>query len=136
MGLYNFQQRFVPFILRGAKTHTIRAMRKHPDRPGNILHLYAGLRTKKAKLLMRVECVKVEDIDILESMAGTSDPMYTMVRINGCDLGADEKAQLAWRDGFHDFEDMMNFWDGRLPFRGHIIHWHYEKTKTQGSERL
>lgn len=50
MGLYNFQKRFVPFILSGAKTHTIRALRAHPDKPGDTLHLYTGLRQKGAKL--------------------------------------------------------------------------------------
>lgn len=55
MGLYNFQSRFVPFIIAGKKTHTIRAIRVHPDKPGNTLYLYTGLRTKKAKLLMCVD---------------------------------------------------------------------------------
>lgn len=64
MGLYNFQARFVPFILAGAKTHTIRAVRANPDKPGNTLHLYTGLRHKGARLLMRVPCVKVEEIEI------------------------------------------------------------------------
>jgi uncharacterized protein YqfB (UPF0267 family) len=38
MGLYNFQSRFVPKILAGEKTHTIRAVRANPDKPGNVLH--------------------------------------------------------------------------------------------------
>jgi hypothetical protein len=48
-------------------------------------------------------------------------------------LDADERNSLAWRDGFrsrgHDeaFAEMMEFWAGRLPFRGHIIHWRYTK---------
>ena len=49
MGLYNFRERFAPFILSGKKTHTIRAVRIHPDKPGNILYLYTGLRTKKGQ---------------------------------------------------------------------------------------
>jgi hypothetical protein len=40
MGLYNFQPRFVPFILSGEKTHVIRSVRKHPDKPGDTLYLY------------------------------------------------------------------------------------------------
>ena len=121
MGLYNFQARFVPFILSGRKTHTIRAVRAHPDKPGNTLHLYTGLRTKKARLLMRVPCVKVEEIAI------TSDAIFStgtvFIEIDGVILSPDEKEQLARRDGFKDFEEMLAFWNGRLPFLGHIIHW-------------
>jgi uncharacterized protein YqfB (UPF0267 family) len=43
MGLYNFQPRFVPFILSGEKTRTIRSVRKNPDKPGDMLYLYRGL---------------------------------------------------------------------------------------------
>jgi hypothetical protein len=114
MGLYNFQKRFAPFILSGRKSHTIRAIRANPDKPGNTLHLYTGLRCKTTRLLMRVPCTKVEEILI-------SDPRA--VSIDGVALDLSEREQLARRDGFKDFADMMQFWAGRLPFRGHIIHW-------------
>src|ERR1700679_3593720 len=64
MWLYNFQARFVPKILSREQAHTIRAVRANPDQPGNTLHLYTGLRHKGAKLLMRVPCVKLEEISI------------------------------------------------------------------------
>lgn len=114
MGLYNFQKRFVPMILDGSKTHTIRAQRAHPDKPGNVLHLYTGLRQKGARLLMRVRCTKVEEIQIYASCH---------ISIDGQMLDFSERTQLAQRDGFKDFADMMFFWAGRLPFRGHILHW-------------
>lgn len=123
MGLYNFQKRFVPFILSGEKKHTIRARRANPDKPGNTLHLYTGLRTKKAKLLKRVECTRVESIRI--DRAGGFWPQYT-VRIDGTMLDRDECEQLARRDGFSTFREMMIFWqtpENRLPFEGQIIHW-------------
>lgn len=116
MGLYNFQKRFVPKILSGDKTHTIRAERANPDKPGNTLHLYSGLRTKKATLLMRVPCVRVEPIVI-------TDTRLPRVIIGEHLLDTDEEDAFARRDGFEDFADMMNFWNGRLPFRGHVIHW-------------
>jgi hypothetical protein len=118
MGLYNFQRRFVPKIRSGEKMHTIRAVRAHPDKPGNTLHLYTGLRTKKAKLLMRVPCVKVEEITIWNLRR-----IGVMVEIDGELLRSDEKEALAQRDGFANFEEMIEFWSGRLPFSGHIIHW-------------
>jgi hypothetical protein len=120
MGLYNFQARFVPFIVDGRKTHTIRAKRANPDEPGDTLHLYTGLRTKKAKLLMRVPCAKVEPISIYKDHLGV-----TCIRVGSEQLRSDEKEFLAQRDGFKDFSDMMRFWDGRLPFDGQIIHWKF-----------
>lgn len=117
MGLYNFQKRFVPMILTGEKTHTIRSIRAHPDKPGNTLHLYTGLRQKGAQLLMRVPCVKVEDI-VIDS--------WGIIFIDGIELSCTEREALAVRDGFKDFAEMMHFWmfpKNRIPFRGHILHW-------------
>lgn len=134
MGLYNFKPQFVPMILDGTKTHTIRAPRKgSQDVPGNTMHLYTGLRTKKAKPLGRFECVKVEEIRI--------SPMGMSVWINGMALCSDERDLLAWRDGFRHpwdvtaightyagcFDLMMKFWDGQLPFNGHIFHWRFDE---------
>jgi hypothetical protein len=121
MGIYNFQQRFVPMIMAGRKTHTIRARRANPDKPGNTLHLYTGLRRPGAALLMRVPCTAVEEIEI-----GITPGNGRVVRINGVALDHTESDALAKRDGFKDFSDMMAFWDGRLPFKGQIIHWRFD----------
>jgi len=123
MGLYNFKQMFEAPILAGEKTHTIRAIRKYPSKPGDTLHLYTGLRTKNAKLLMRVECVKVEEISIGNGFGSGS------VFIDENELSGDEREQLARRDGFSSFHEMLKFWQtpkNRLPFFGHIIHWRYD----------
>lgn len=122
MGLYNFKSQFVPKILAGEKTHTIRAVRANPDKPGNTLHLYTGLRHKGAQLLMRAQCTKVELIEILPETLTRA----AAIRIDGITLFNDEREQLASRDGFQNFNEMMKFWDGRLPFTGHIIHWRYQ----------
>lgn len=119
MGLYNFQPRFAEAVISGSKTHTIRGRRATPDKPGNLLYLYTGLRKKGAKLLLRSRCTKIEQINISDG-AG-----FVEVRINGVVLWMDECEQLAKRDGFASFADMMAFWKGRLPFDGHIIHWKF-----------
>ena len=113
MGLYNFMPRFVDPILRGEKTHTIRARRRYPDRPGSTMHLYTGLRQKGARLLMRRLCVKVQDIEI--TVGG--------VTLDGVRLDADEREALARSDGFASWGEMLWFWDGRLPFKGNVFHW-------------
>lgn len=143
MGLYNFQPRFAPFVLSGAKQHTIRAERAHPDKPGDICHLYTGLRTKRAKLLGRFPCVKVENIsiittadrDLVEAFAVAMQvPKHMiagpMVFVDKVQLHFSECEALARKDGFDGFNEMMKFWSepkSRLPFHGHIIHWRWHK---------
>lgn len=131
MGLYNFKERFAPFILDGSKTHTIRGKRKHPDRPGNTLHLFTGLRTRNARLLMRQPCVAVHEITIEVIETNLLD--VWRITIDGDELAPDEMQALAWSDGFREngrelaLRTMMAFWKGRLPFLGHIIHWQRAK---------
>lgn len=127
MGLYNFHARFVPFILDGRKTHTIRGTRAFQDVVGSTMHLYTGLRTKRAKLLMRAPCVRVEDIEFETEKRGLD--RIVRVYINGQELTLDEREGLARRDGFPNFAEMMKFWKGRLPFTGHIIHWRFHQEK-------
>lgn len=114
MGLYNFQKRFVPMIEAGTKTHTIRATRRHADRPGRTLHLYTGLRQPGARLLKRVICTAVQSIVITARQN---------VMIDGERLSDNQCERLARNDGFASFKDMMQFWDGRRPFKGQVIHW-------------
>jgi hypothetical protein len=114
MGLYNFQPRFVDPILAGTKRHTIRAPRRHPDRPGSTLHLYTGLRRKGARLLKRVECTAVAEIAITE---------WGTIRVDGRCITEEEAEELARRDGFADLAEMLEHWRGRLPFVGHMIFW-------------
>lgn len=119
MGIYNFRKQFTAKILSGEKQHTIRRIRAVPDKPGSTLHLYTGLRRKGAELLMRVPCARVETIEI--DVCG-HDPF---VAIGGVELDAPERESLARADGFPDFATMLEFWTGRLPFEGHIIHWRF-----------
>lgn len=116
MALYNFQKRFEAKILSGEKRHTIRATRKRMTKPGEIVHLYTGLRQKGARLLMRARCTKVERINI--DVDGS-------IAIDGIYLTPDEEDSLARADGFRDFLEFSEFWDGRRPFSGDIIHWQF-----------
>jgi len=124
MGLYNFKKQFAKFVLSGAKRHTIRAHRRYPDKPGDLMHLYTGLRTKAARLLMRAPCVKVEEIEIV-SGCSADDRCNCDIRIlvDGVELDANERRALARKDGFKNLGAMQKFWKGRLPFAGQVIHW-------------
>jgi hypothetical protein len=126
VGLYNFKERFAGPILDGSKTHTIRPKRKNADRPGKTCHLFTGLRTRNAALLLRAPCIRVQEILITQDRC---------VVLDGAELDEDEKNSFAFRDGFRAFgvdrafEEMMRFWESihRLPFEGHVVHWDYSK---------
>lgn len=122
--LLGFKRRFAPFVVDGSKTHTIRATRKNLPKVGEMCHCYVDPRQKTMRLLGRWPCVKVQQISI---------SIYGLVIIDGESLDVDESNVLAWRDGFRSrqpdeaFDEMMEFWQGRLPFRGHVIHWKWRK---------
>lgn len=141
MGLLNFEERFVPLIEADEKRHTIRAKRKYPLKVGDVCHLYTGLRHKGARLLKRRRCVKVQEITI-ERVSEPDEFEVYGIKIDGEWLNFDEINSLAWRDGFRPrsrdeaFTEMLQFWEGRLPFTGDIIHWEsdaaYKKRNSAG----
>ena len=137
--LLGFKRQFAPYVLDGTKTHTIRAIRKHPPRVGEICHCYTGLRTMACKLLGRWPCVKVEEIR-LEFW-----PAYMRIHVGGESLTPDEAQALAWRDGFREKDAlaaMHGFWwkvhkmnePGQV-FDGHLIHWKVERMKKRHAKR-
>lgn len=152
MGLYNFQERFAPRIRQwdadpehpDAKAHTIRAPRKggREDRPGDTMYLYTGLRRKgAARIIEPPICAKVESVvffpsdfkvevwigpflsDVLEDSEKQREVIEDPMSFDLVELDAAEREQLAHRDGFESFAEMMAFWDGKLPWYGHIFHW-------------
>jgi hypothetical protein len=118
MPLLNFKPQFVEPIRSGRKCHTIRARRLIPIKPGDNLYLYVGLRHKGAERILPepVKCSRVESIAIDATTTG-------MVTLGGVPLTYDERELLAVADGFRNWDEMLEFWEGRLPFVGQIIHW-------------
>lgn len=125
MPALNFKKQFEPHIRSKRKKHTIRAKRERPIKVGDKLYLYTGMRTKSCQKITEAECVKVEDIQIApyRTPLGPSAIERFGIFVDGIPLNEDECEALAYRDGFRDFKTMMLFWDGRLPFKGDIIHW-------------
>ena len=114
------------------------------------MYLYTGLRTiAAARIIEPVVCAKVESIiirerdanlrahvcvepelwvgtfleHILDDEKAQSDVIADPESFGMGKLDAIEERALAHRDGFNSFAAMMTFWDGRLPFYGHIFHW-------------
>jgi hypothetical protein len=123
----NFKIEFEPAIMADLKRHTIRAERKDGRRPkpGEVLSLYVGMRTRQCRLLKRRRCAKVQDIRIFDTGEGC-----LFIAIEGVFLSESEKQQLARSDGFKDLDAMFSFWLkthsdplGQIDFNGAMIHW-------------
>lgn len=128
--ILGFKDRFVPYVEEGSKTHTIRAGERWAA--GMRADLFARPRQKGMRLLFRAPVTRVEVIEIRE----LDKYERIWMAIEGVPLASWECENLAWRDGFRldverptrgCFELMMRFWDGRLPFKGQIIHWDYAR---------
>lgn len=147
-----------------AKAHTIRGPRKggREDKPGDTMYLYTGLRQKPingVKVAERIVdppiCAKRESVVIAEYGPGRFKDVYvgpfladvlddtkTQRRVIASPgafglvlLPPDERLALSRRDGFESFAEMMKFWNGRLPFYGHIFHWRKPEKKPYDARR-
>lgn len=123
MVAYSFQKRFAPPILAGAKRQTIRGERLRHARPGEVLQLYTGMRTKYCRLIGTALCHLESSISI-QFAASQVDYDFgrgvTTVYPGGLDA-------FAQGDGFADWEDMRAFWAKHHPglevFTGRLIRW-------------
>jgi hypothetical protein len=119
MPAYSFKVQFVKLIEEGAKVHTIRRMRKNPTKPGQLLWLYTGMRTKKCRLIMDAVCTSVVPVKIY--------PKLGRVVLNGRMLSLDETLRLAVRDGFSNHMEFFEFFKLYPPevleFELEMIYW-------------
>lgn len=132
--LLGFARRFVPFVEDGSKTHTIRAMRRHAPRVGELCHCYANPRQKSMRLIGRFPCVRVQEIQITETPPlGLLRPAL-VISIDGEHLSFAEASEFAYRDGFRTggrnaaLSEMLAHWRSlhgapHFPLHGHLIHW-------------
>lgn len=124
MVAYSFQERFVLLIREGYKRQTVRGHRSRHVRPGEILQLYQGMRTKAcAKIIADPVCTHVAPIEII--LRGRLIERIVIDRpvlLSTPDLDA-----FAIEDGFESREDMSAFWvrnhPGVTEFAGVLIEW-------------
>ena len=102
----------------GAKTQTIRKVRKYPIKVGDTLYLNTGMRTKQFRRLRETECTGVKGIHIIRG--GIIDVHLGFVRQN-----TRQCLELALADGFIDFKSFVKFFEDKygLPFEGVLIKW-------------
>jgi len=137
MVAYSFKERFVEPIKAGlefiplsptAKRHTIRADRRRHVRPGELVQLYKGMRTKHCELIGVGICTWVAPI-YMELAPGGQGGKVTIMRTDADYIGQtqDELNRFAKGDGFADWADLLTFWakehPGQSEFLGVIINW-------------
>lgn len=125
-----FNTRFADYVREGSKTHSIREDAGDRWRIGCYVDAFINCRQKTMeRLLPPCPVIRTESIEIT-STTGFHDGVK--VTVDGVELSMDEKNLLAFRDGFrspgytHQFYEMVEFWNGRMPFKGKIIHWIYK----------
>ncbi len=119
MVAYSFKNRFVPDIQAYLKMQTVRANRKRHARPGEMLQLYCGMRTKHCfKIVPDVRCLTVETIEIDVGPQIIHDILIGNQRV--------DRHSFAVKDGFESVFDMHEFWvkaHGTGNFSGVLIRW-------------
>ena len=131
MPAYSFQKQFVPMILDKSKTHTIRRRRARPTKPGDMLMLYTGMRTKSCKLIAVTECVRIEPIEIVMKANNRKivSPIYIDEKQFWKTWNVQEVHQLAIGDGFVNIPEFFKFFEQykkELLEDFEIIHWSRE----------
>lgn len=145
MVAYSFKKQFVDPIKVGLgldpiesppefvkpKRQTIRTIgkRRHA-RPGEVVQLYYGMRTKQCMSIGVGRCTEARDIVLTfgklsgVSIGGTHMPDGTQQR-QECYLG-DGLDEFAQKDGFGCWKEMVEFWNenhGLDEFNGKLIEW-------------
>lgn len=115
MPAYSYNEQFVPMILDGSKTQTVRGRRKFPARIGDKLFHFHGLRTQHSQRLRENVCILTHSI-VLSVELGIilydrsvdscyfdmlrKDPITAQAPFNKKMLSSDDRAKFAWMDGF------------------------------------
>jgi hypothetical protein len=127
MAAYNFQREFAEPIKSGAKQQTIRARRKNGylPKPGELIALYTGMRTKGCERLGVVWVTGVRPIQIQLTEVPLSHGYRVDVTLEGASLSSRDKERLARADGFSSLEAFAEFFAEKHGawFAGYLIEW-------------
>lgn len=102
MPAYNFQACFASAVESGRKCQTIRPKRKRPTKAGDVLYLYAGMRTRWCRKLREAVCASVQPIEITP----------TFIRVGAKVLGISAAWEFARADGFENLGAFYDFFKG------------------------
>jgi hypothetical protein len=116
MVAFNFQERFADLVASGTKTQTIRQTRR--AKKGDHLQLYVGQRTRSCRKL-----IEPDPVCALVDYVGIQPEGLTLGNTKLHPGNADDFAR---RDGFTDFEEMVNWFTrtyGSPYFQGYVHVW-------------
>lgn len=133
MTVFLFQKEFVPKILDGTKTHTIRPERKRLVPPGEMLSLrhWAGTPYRSRQVsFMHTYLLGSQPIELHGGgPSGRGQVRYFTSFLSGLPCGElnqpEDLDAFAVADGFSDWMAMRNWFRTvhGLPFSGRIYHW-------------
>jgi hypothetical protein len=105
MVAYSYQKRFEPKIRALIKPQTMRNERKRHARPGEEIQHYYAMRTKQCRLIGRSICIAVTPVRI--------DFSRNVIKVEGRPYiqGVVGLNAFSVRDGFEDWDDMVDFWN-------------------------
>lgn len=151
MVAYSFQREFVPLIVSGHKSQTVRRHRRRHARPGEAMQLFTGMRTSHCrKIIPDPVCTEIYDLRFdLTALADTSEPKNAVeaetraaqarLFLQDTEITGNLSRQMfAAADGFghmvfrgtktplSPLAGMVLFWMyyyGPVDFTGVVIHW-------------
>jgi uncharacterized protein YqfB (UPF0267 family) len=111
MVAYSFKSRFAAPILAGTKAQTIRADRKRHARPGEMVQLFTGMRTRQCRRLGEARCLEVVPIRQAFAIQGQTE----LIRLGDRFIRSEGFDAFAQQDGFADMAHMAKFWWANHP---------------------
>ena len=121
-----FKPEFVPKILDGTKIHTLREDPHDRWKPGALIHMATGVRTKKYERFGLEKCVSTQ-VALLEITRVFENAVEVKIHIDGRCLSEDETAAFAVADGFDSVSDLAAFFIGPKTYKFEqalkLIHW-------------
>lgn len=133
MVAYSFHPMFSEPVATLVKRQTVRGNRKRHARPGELIQLYTGMRTRQCRKLLTPDpvCLDVRHIEIVIDAGWPF--LLSSIAIEGVPLSLGEMEAFAWDDGFRASSDgeaalfqMGQFWlskHGVGTFEGVVIRW-------------
>jgi len=118
--IVSYKEKFKQKIIDGIKKHTLRTKSKRLYKPGGLLHMSTGVRTKNQNMFQRSECKSVQQVE----MHLLSQINQLIIIVDGVILHDKTVIEFIKNDGFDFREDFIEwFFSDSKVWEGECIHW-------------